>query len=121
MYCTGGIRCDIYSAFLKQKGYKNMYTLHGGIQNYLVHQGRQHWNGSLFVFDGRMALSADNPSERAALAAFGRWSPSMLLADVGRLRVRCGCLPAATHATPHSWNVVQWYTFHAWWYGIQCS
>lgn len=32
MYCTGGIRCDIYSAFLKSKGFNKMYTLEGGIQ-----------------------------------------------------------------------------------------
>jgi predicted sulfurtransferase len=32
MYCTGGIRCDIYSTFLKQRGYSNLYTLEGGIQ-----------------------------------------------------------------------------------------
>lgn len=32
MYCTGGIRCDIYSAFLRQRGYNNLYTLEGGIQ-----------------------------------------------------------------------------------------
>jgi hypothetical protein len=32
MYCTGGIRCDIYSTFLRQRGYKNLYTLEGGIQ-----------------------------------------------------------------------------------------
>lgn len=38
MYCTGGIRCDIYSTFLKQRGYNNLYTLEGGIQ---VSRGRQ--------------------------------------------------------------------------------
>jgi predicted sulfurtransferase len=32
MYCTGGIRCDIYSTFLKSRGYNNLYTLEGGIQ-----------------------------------------------------------------------------------------
>eukprot|EP00878_Enallax_costatus_P013237 GHUV01013838.1.p1 GENE.GHUV01013838.1~~GHUV01013838.1.p1 ORF type:complete len:497 (+),score=171.69 GHUV01013838.1:611-2101(+) len=57
MYCTGGIRCDVYSALLHQKGYKNLYTLHGGIQNYLREEGNEHWKGSLFVFDGRMAIN----------------------------------------------------------------
>lgn len=32
MYCTGGIRCDIYSTVLRQRGYQNLYTLEGGIQ-----------------------------------------------------------------------------------------
>jgi predicted sulfurtransferase len=31
MYCTGGIRCDVYIALLRQKGFKNLYTRHGGI------------------------------------------------------------------------------------------
>lgn len=57
MYCTGGIRCDVYSALLRQKGYKNLYTLHGGIQHYLREEGNEHWKGSLFVFDGRMAIN----------------------------------------------------------------
>lgn len=57
MYCTGGIRCDVYSAALRQKGFKNLFTLHGGIQNYLREEGNEHWQGSLFVFDGRMAIN----------------------------------------------------------------
>lgn len=57
MYCTGGIRCDVYSAALRQKGFKNLFTLHGGIQNYLREEGNEHWRGSLFVFDGRMAIN----------------------------------------------------------------
>ena len=56
-YCTGGIRCDVYSTFLRSKGFKNLYTLEGGIQNYLHEQGAQHWDGSLYVFDGRMAIA----------------------------------------------------------------
>lgn len=32
MYCTGGIRCDVYSAKLRQEGFNNMYTLAGGVQ-----------------------------------------------------------------------------------------
>lgn len=62
MYCTGGIRCDIYSTFLKKKGFNNLYSLEGGIQGYLLQEGSAMWDGSLFVFDGRMALPADNPT-----------------------------------------------------------
>lgn len=68
MYCTGGIRCDVYSTYLKAKGFKNLYTLEGGIQNYMKNQGLEYWNGSLFVFDGRMAIRPDGSgkeSERA--------------------------------------------------------
>jgi predicted sulfurtransferase len=68
MYCTGGIRCDVYSAYLKQKGYTNLYTLEGGVQTYMKEEGLDKWNGSLFVFDGRMAIRP-NKNEEAPLEA----------------------------------------------------
>jgi predicted sulfurtransferase len=42
------------------RSFNNLYTLEGGIQNYMRQEGLDHWNGSLFVFDGRMAI---RPSE----------------------------------------------------------
>lgn len=63
MYCTGGIRCDVYSTFLRRKGFNNLYTLEGGVQNYLRQEGGDHWKGSLFVFDGRMAISANKDGD----------------------------------------------------------
>ncbi|KAL4457423.1 hypothetical protein ABPG75_012288 [Micractinium tetrahymenae] len=68
IYCTGGIRCDVYGTYLKQKGFNNLYTLQGGIQNYMREEGLDHWNGSLFVFDGRMAIRY-NKDEEAPLDA----------------------------------------------------
>lgn len=68
MYCTGGIRCDVYSAYLKKKGYRNLYTLEGGVQTYMKEEGLDKWNGSLFVFDGRMAIRP-NKEEEAPLEA----------------------------------------------------
>ncbi|GLI62237.1 hypothetical protein VaNZ11_004832 [Volvox africanus] len=69
MYCTGGIRCDVYSTFLRKKGYSNLYTLEGGIQNYLRQEGGAHWKGSLFVFDARMAIPASGTETDALPAA----------------------------------------------------
>ena len=46
-YCTGGIRCDVYSTFLRKKGFNNLYTLEGGVQNYLRQEGPDFWKGSL--------------------------------------------------------------------------
>ncbi|KAI8112942.1 hypothetical protein M9434_004261 [Picochlorum sp. BPE23] len=73
MYCTGGIRCDVYSTYLKQKGFQNLYTLEGGIQNYMKNEGLDHWKGSLYVFDGRMAIrpnkDAQEPLEPVASCA----------------------------------------------------
>lgn len=57
MYCTGGIRCDVYSTFLRQQGFDNLYTLEGGIQSYLEEESSDHWKGSLYVFDDRMAVA----------------------------------------------------------------
>ncbi|MCL7037266.1 hypothetical protein MKW94_026946 [Papaver nudicaule] len=56
MYCTGGIRCDVYSTILRQRGYKNLYTLKGGVSNYLQKEGSDGWIGNLFVFDSRLSL-----------------------------------------------------------------
>lgn len=57
MYCTGGIRCDVYSTILRQRGFKNLYTLSGGVSNYLKTEGSSKWVGNLFVFDSRLSLS----------------------------------------------------------------
>ncbi|MFN0064938.1 MAG: rhodanese-related sulfurtransferase [Chlamydiales bacterium] len=59
MYCTGGIRCELYSAVLKARGFENVYQLEGGIIKYGQEEGSRHWKGSLFVFDDRMAIPID--------------------------------------------------------------
>ncbi|CAI9113321.1 OLC1v1013898C1 [Oldenlandia corymbosa var. corymbosa] len=56
MYCTGGIRCDVYSVILRQRGFKRLYTLKGGVSHYLKNEGSVGWVGNLFVFDSRLAL-----------------------------------------------------------------
>jgi len=66
MYCTGGIRCEKASALFKERGFKDVYQLHGGIVSYLEHVGRDHWEGDCFVFDNRMVVPdkfalAENP------------------------------------------------------------
>lgn len=56
MCCTGGIRCEIYSAYMKERGFQNVYQLDGGIINYGLKEGSKHWLGKLFVFDDRMTV-----------------------------------------------------------------
>ncbi|XP_050375906.1 rhodanese-like domain-containing protein 8, chloroplastic [Argentina anserina] len=56
MYCTGGIRCDVYSTILRQQGFQNLYTLKGGVSHYLKNEGPVEWVGNLFVFDSRLSL-----------------------------------------------------------------
>ncbi|KAG8061940.1 hypothetical protein GUJ93_ZPchr0003g18542 [Zizania palustris] len=71
MYCTGGIRCDVYSTILRNKGFENLYTLKGGVSNYLKNEGSAGWVGNLFVFDGRLSLppATYKPVAGAAVAA----------------------------------------------------
>jgi len=56
MYCTGGIRCELYSSLLKKGGFDQVYQLDGGIINYGLKQGSEHWLGKLFVFDDRLTV-----------------------------------------------------------------
>ena len=58
MFCTGGIRCEKASNFLKQKGFKNVFQLKGGIFNYLnkINIKKSLWKGECFVFDNRVSV-----------------------------------------------------------------
>lgn len=61
MFCTGGIRCEKATAFLKAEGADDVYHLEGGILNYLekVPAARSSWDGECFVFDERVAVGHD--------------------------------------------------------------
>ncbi|MDX1836367.1 rhodanese domain-containing protein [Legionella taurinensis] len=58
MFCTGGIRCEKSTAYLKQLGFEKVYHLEGGILNYLekIPEHESLWQGSCFVFDNRVAV-----------------------------------------------------------------
>ncbi|MBM3197850.1 MAG: rhodanese-related sulfurtransferase [Chlamydiae bacterium] len=56
MYCTGGIRCELYSALMKEVGFTNVYQLQGGVIRYGLEEGTDLWKGKLFVFDDRLAV-----------------------------------------------------------------
>ena len=58
IFCTGGIRCEKASVFLKKKGFKNVYQLKGGILNYLKNIKKEDtlWKGECFVFDNRISV-----------------------------------------------------------------
>lgn len=59
MFCTGGIRCEKSTAFMKQQGFKEVYHLEGGILKYLeeVPQEKSLWEGECFVFDNRVTVN----------------------------------------------------------------
>lgn len=58
MFCTGGIRCEKSTAYLKSQGFDEVYHLHGGILKYLeeVDEKDSLWDGECFVFDDRVAV-----------------------------------------------------------------
>lgn len=58
-YCTGGIRCEKASAYMKEQGFANVYQLHGGIVKYGQVVGDEHWEGKCFVFDKRLVADID--------------------------------------------------------------
>lgn len=64
-YCTGGIRCEVISAMMKKRGFKDVYQIDGGIVKYGEEYGDDgFWEGSLRVFDKRMTV---NFSDKAAV------------------------------------------------------
>ncbi|PIE45061.1 MAG: hypothetical protein CSA45_04670 [Gammaproteobacteria bacterium] len=61
MFCTGGIRCEKSTAYLKQQGFENVYHLHGGILQYFedVKTEESLWDGECFVFDNRVTVDQE--------------------------------------------------------------
>ncbi|MFT5218900.1 MAG: UPF0176 protein [Planctomycetota bacterium] len=59
MFCTGGIRCEKSTAYLKQQGYDEVYHLQGGVLKYLetVPEQDSLWQGECFVFDNRVSVN----------------------------------------------------------------
>ncbi len=59
MFCTGGIRCEKSTAYLRQQGFSEVYHLRGGILNYLeqIPEHASLWQGECFVFDERVTVN----------------------------------------------------------------
>ena len=59
MFCTGGIRCEKSTAYLKEQGFEEVYHLKGGILKYLevVPEEQTLWQGECFVFDDRVTVN----------------------------------------------------------------
>lgn len=62
-YCTGGIRCEILSVVMKNRGFNEVYQIDGGIVRYAEQfRDRGLWEGSLYVFDDRLRMDfSDSP------------------------------------------------------------
>ncbi|CAM4379544.1 MAG: hypothetical protein LEGION0403_FIIPPAGN_00681 [Legionella sp.] len=61
MFCTGGIRCEKSTAYLKDLGFPEVYHLQDGILHYIETMPKEKslWDGQCFVFDNRVAVDAD--------------------------------------------------------------
>lgn len=59
MFCTGGIRCEKSTAYMKEQGFEEVYHLKGGILQYLedIPEEDSLWEGECFVFDNRVAVN----------------------------------------------------------------
>jgi UPF0176 protein len=63
-YCTGDIRCEYLSAYMKHKGFAEVYHLDGGIVKYGQQFGDDgHWQGKCYVFDKRMSITFSDESQ----------------------------------------------------------
>ncbi len=54
--CTGGVRCEKASGYLKKKGFKNVYQLHGGMHTYMEEFPGEDFLGALYTFDNRVVM-----------------------------------------------------------------
>jgi UPF0176 protein len=69
MYCTGGIRCELYSALMKDEGFDTVYQLGGGVIKYGQKVGTDHWKGKLFVFDDRLSIPIADDGKEEIISA----------------------------------------------------
>ncbi|WCR58017.1 oxygen-dependent tRNA uridine(34) hydroxylase TrhO [Wolbachia endosymbiont of Ctenocephalides felis wCfeJ] len=97
MYCTGGIRCEKSTAYMKSLGFNNVYHLKGGILSYLerTHNKNNNWEGECFVFDDRIAVNNSlAPSNQIECIFCSNQVSTDELKSVPRGQVVCsGCKP----------------------------
>eukprot|EP00475_Leptophrys_vorax_P014808 TRINITY_DN21071_c0_g1_i1.p1 TRINITY_DN21071_c0_g1~~TRINITY_DN21071_c0_g1_i1.p1 ORF type:complete len:350 (-),score=75.99 TRINITY_DN21071_c0_g1_i1:60-1052(-) len=66
-YCTGGVRCEKATALMRKHGFENVWQLEGGILNYGLKVGPEHWTGKCLVFDRRKAVEISPELELKSL------------------------------------------------------
>lgn len=69
-YCTGGVRCEVLSVLMKNRGFKEVYQMDGGIVKYgEAYKDDGLWEGSLYVFDDRMSLQFSDKAKDIGVCA----------------------------------------------------
>lgn len=69
-YCTGGIKCEKASAYLLEKGFENVYQLHGGIIKYGIEEGGEDFEGKCYVFDNRIVVDVNTVNPKVISTCF---------------------------------------------------
>lgn len=107
-YCTGGIRCEVLSALMVQRGFREVYQLDGGIATYGEKYGDAGlWQGSLYVFDQRMAVQF-SPDAVTISHCVGCGTPTARMQNCSDLACReqlvvcAGCSESPVHCAEHS-------------------
>lgn len=100
-YCTGGIRCEILSAMMLNRGYKEVYQMDGGIVKYgekFADDGL--WDGKLFVFDDRMQIGfSDKAKDIATCENCGKKTSHQINSTNVRRKLHVMCEECAKSAT----------------------
>lgn len=105
-YCTGGIRCEILSVLMKNRGFKEVYQIDGGIVKYGEKYGDDgYWEGSLYIFDGRMnhRFSSSSKDIGTCVHCSGKTSRFINCADVScnQLTLVCELCTTKTYCHEH--------------------
>lgn len=97
-YCTGGIRCEVLSSLMINRGFGEVYQLDGGIARYGETFGDSGlWRGSLYVFDGRMAV--DFTADAAVIGSCYRCAePTKKMQNCHDLSCRTQLVVCPSHA-----------------------
>lgn len=93
-YCTGGIRCEILSVLMKNRGFKEVYQIDGGIVKYGEAYGDDgFWEGNLYIFDGRMnhTFSSNAKDIGTCVHCKGKTSRFINCADVSCNKLKLVC------------------------------
>ena len=93
-YCTGGVRCEILSVLMKNRGFKEVYQIDGGIVKYGEAFGDEgYWEGTLYVFDGRMNHTFSSRAKQIGVCVHchGKTSRFINCADISCNALRLVC------------------------------
>lgn len=109
-YCTGGIRCEILSVLMKNRGFKEVYQIDGGIVKYGEKYGDEgYWEGSLYIFDGRMnhRFSGSSKDIGSCVHCSGNTSRFINCAEVScnQLTLVCEDCEVKTYCTEHQLQI----------------